>query len=157
MEPRIITLFADPTPSRRGPSGFLVSMAVHVVVMGSLYLNLKHRIRVEDEAIVQRYTVRLLSLWRPEPQMRRPAEHRSTQAPQGATSELASAGRPSAPSLPAAAQGSDSRAANAGAAGPSAQPAAPARNASSTHTDVVAGKQHGQADRTPSTAREDGG
>jgi hypothetical protein len=73
---------------------------VHVVVMGSLYLNLKHRIRVEDEAIVQRYTVRLLSLWRPEPPIRRPVEQRSTQAPQGATSELASAGRPSAPSLP---------------------------------------------------------
>jgi hypothetical protein len=100
MESRIITLFVDPPPSRRGPSGFLVSMIVHVVVMGSLYLNLKHRIRVEDEAIVQRYTVRLLSLWRPEPPIRRRVEHRSTQAPQGATSELASGGRPSAPSLP---------------------------------------------------------
>jgi hypothetical protein len=100
MESRIITLFVDPPPSRRGPSGFLVSMMVHVVVMGSLYLNLKHRIRVEDEAIVQRYTVRMLSLWRPEPKIQRPVEHRSTPVPQGATSELASAGRPSAPSLP---------------------------------------------------------
>jgi hypothetical protein len=100
MASRIITLFADPAPSRRGPSGFLVSMVVHVVVMGSLYLNLKHRVRVEDEAIVQRYTVRLLSLWRPEPQIRRLVEHRSTQGRQGSTSELASAGRPSAPSLP---------------------------------------------------------
>ena len=100
MESRIITLFVDPPPSRRGPSGFLVSMMVHVMVMGSLYLNLKHRIRVEDEAIVQRYTVRMLSLWRPEPPIQRPVEHRSTQVPQGATSELASAGRPSAPSLP---------------------------------------------------------
>jgi hypothetical protein len=75
-------------------------MMVHVVVMGSLYLNLKHRIRVEDEAIVQRYTVRMLSLWRPEPKIQRPFERRSTPVPQGATSELASAGRPSAPSLP---------------------------------------------------------
>src|ERR1700761_6446802 len=100
MESRVITLFADPTPSRRGPSGFLVSMAVHVVVMGSLYLNLKHRVRVEDEAIVQRYTVRLLSLWRPEPRMRRLVESRSTQVPQGAASEVASGGQPSAPSLP---------------------------------------------------------
>jgi hypothetical protein len=75
-------------------------MMVHAVVMGSLYLNLKHRIRVEDEAIVQRYTVRMLSLWRPEPPIRRQAENRSTPTPQGATSELASAGRPSAPSLP---------------------------------------------------------
>ena len=100
MESRIITLFVDPPPSRRGPSGFLISMMVHVVVMGSLYLNLKHRIRVEDEAIVQRYTVRMLSLWRPEPKIQRPYEHRSTPVPQGPTSELASAGRPSAPSLP---------------------------------------------------------
>jgi hypothetical protein len=100
MESRIITLFADPKPSRRGPSGFLVSMAVHVVVMGSLYLNLKHRVRVEDEAIVQRYTVRLLSLWRPQPQKRRPVENRSTQVPEDAAGEIASGGQPSAPSLP---------------------------------------------------------
>jgi len=100
MKSGIITLFADPPPSRRGPSGFLVSLAVHVVVMGSLYLNLKHRVRVEDEAIVRRYTVRLLSLWRPEPQKRRPVEDRSTQVPQGAAGEIASGGPPSAPSLP---------------------------------------------------------
>jgi hypothetical protein len=100
MESRIITLFVDPPPSRRGPSGFLVSMVVHVVVMGSLYLNLKHRVRVEDEAIVQRYTVRLLSLWRPEPPTRRPADNQSTRFPQGAAGEIASGGQPSAPSLP---------------------------------------------------------
>ncbi len=100
MESRIISLFADPQPSRRGPSGFLVSMAVHVVVMGSLYLNLKHGVRVEDEAIVHRYTVRLLSLWRPEPKVRRPVENHSTQSPQRGAGEVASGGQPSAPSLP---------------------------------------------------------
>ena len=157
MESRIITLFADPPPTRRGPSGFLVSLAVHVVVMGSLYLNLKHRVRVEDEAIVQRYTVRLLSLWRPEPQKRRPVENRSTQVPQGAAGEIASGGPPVRAFPPPATQGSDSRTANTGAAGPSAQPAAPASDSHSTHTDVVAGKQHGQADCSPSTAREDRG
>jgi hypothetical protein len=100
MESHILTLFADPKPSGRGPSGFLVSMALHVVVIGSLYLNLKHRARVEDEAIVQRYTVRLLSLWRPEPQMRRPVENHGTQPPQRGAGEVASGGQPSAPSLP---------------------------------------------------------
>jgi hypothetical protein len=100
MESRIISLFADPEPSRRGPSGFLVSMAVHVVVMGSLYLNLKHGVRVEDEAIVHRYTVRLLSLWRPEPKDRRPPENHSTQSPQRGAGEVASGGQPSAASLP---------------------------------------------------------
>ncbi|MGB8536667.1 MAG: hypothetical protein WCD57_09665 [Acidobacteriaceae bacterium] len=100
MESRIISLFADPKPSRRGPSGFLVSMAVHVVVMGSIYLNLKHGVRVEDEAIVHRYTVRLLSLWRPEPMVRRAVENPSTQSPQRGAGDVASGGRPSAPSLP---------------------------------------------------------
>ena len=100
MESRIISLFADPKPSRRGPSGFLVSMAVHVVVMGSLYLNLKHGVRVEDEAIVHRYTVRLLSLWRPEPKVQRLVENHSTQSPQRGAGEVASSGQPSAASLP---------------------------------------------------------
>ncbi len=100
MESRIISLFADPKPSRRGPSGFLVSMAVHVVVMGSLYLNLKHGVRVQDEASVHRYTVRLLSLWRPEPKVRQPVQNHSTQAPQRGAGEVASGGQPSAPSLP---------------------------------------------------------
>jgi hypothetical protein len=100
MESQILTLFGDPKPSGRGPSGFLVSMALHVVVIGSLYLNLKHRVRVEDEAIVQRYTVRLLSMWRPEPKMARPVENQGTPSPQRGPGEVASGGQPSAPSLP---------------------------------------------------------
>jgi hypothetical protein len=100
MESHILTLFGDPKPAGRGPSGFLVSMVVHVVVIGSLYLNLKHRVRVEDEAIVQRYTVRLLSLWRPEPKVPRPVENHGTQSPQRGAGEVASGGQPSAPSLP---------------------------------------------------------
>jgi hypothetical protein len=99
MESRIITLFADPPLSRRGPSGFLVSMLVHVAMIGLLYYNLKHQVRVEEEAIVQRYTVRLLSLWRPEPQMRRQVENR-TRISKGEAGEIASGGQPSAPSLP---------------------------------------------------------
>ncbi len=97
---RIITLFAELPPSRRGPSAFVVSMVLHVLMMGPLYLNLRHAIRVEDEAIVQRYTVRMLNLQRPEPKIGgrpRPAPRRLPVRPRG---ELASGGRPSAPSLP---------------------------------------------------------
>jgi hypothetical protein len=96
---RIITLFAELPPSRRGPSAFVVSMVLHVLIMGLLYLNLRHAIRVEDEAIVQRYTVRMLNLRRPEPKIR-PAESSNAQAARAAAGELASGGRPSAPSLP---------------------------------------------------------
>jgi hypothetical protein len=96
---RIITLFAEPPTARRGPSPFVVSMVLHVVVMGSLYFSLKHRVRVEDAAIVQRYTVRLLSLWRPEPKAPREIDRSSRQIAPGAAGEIASGGRPSAPSL----------------------------------------------------------
>jgi hypothetical protein len=96
---RITTLFAELPPSRRGPSVFVVSMVSHVLTIGLLYLNLRHAIRVEDEAIVQRYTVRMLNLQRPEPKIR-PAENSTAQAARAAAGELASGGRPSAPSLP---------------------------------------------------------
>jgi hypothetical protein len=97
---RIITLFAELPPSRRGPSAFLVSMVLHGLTVGLLYLGLRHAVRVEDAAMVQRYTVRMLSLLRPEPQMRQPAERLTTQAARGAGGEIASGGQPSAPSLP---------------------------------------------------------
>ena len=97
---RIITLFAEVPPSRRGPSAFLVSMVMHVLAVGLLYLGLRHAVRVEDAGMAQRYTVRLLSLWRPEPRMRQPSERRTTQAVRGARGEMASGGQPSAPSLP---------------------------------------------------------
>jgi hypothetical protein len=97
---RIITLFAEVPPVRRGPSAFVVSMVLHVVVMGLLYLNLRHAIRVEDEAIVQRYTVRMLNLQRPEHKIRPPAESFNAQAVRAAAGKVASGGRPSAPALP---------------------------------------------------------
>ena len=97
---RIITLFGELPLSRRGPSAFVVSMVLHVLTIGLLYLNLRHAIRVEDEGIVQRYTVRLLNLQRPEPKIRPPAKSSTAQAARAAAGELASGGRPSAPSLP---------------------------------------------------------
>src|ERR1700722_4219691 len=97
---RIITLFAELPASRRGPSAFLVSTIVHGLTVGLLYLGLRHAVRVEDATLVQRYTVRMLSLLRPEPQMRQPAEGGITQAVRGAGGEIASGGQPSAPSLP---------------------------------------------------------
>jgi hypothetical protein len=97
---RITTLFAELPPSRRGPSAFLVSMVLHVLVMGLLYLNLRHAIKVEDEAVAQRFTVRLLNLRRPEHHMRRPAERSIAQAARAAAGEVVSGGHASAPAPP---------------------------------------------------------
>ena len=97
---RIITLFAELPPSRRGPSAFLVSTIVHGLTVGLLYLGLRHAVRVEDAAMMQRYTVRMLSLLRPKPPMRQPAERLTAQVARGARGEIASGGQPSAPALP---------------------------------------------------------
>jgi hypothetical protein len=97
---RIITLFAELPPSRREHSAFLVSMILHGLTVGLLYLGLRHAVRVEDEAMAQRYTVRMLSLLRPKPRMRQQAERLTTSAARGAGGEIASGVQPAAPALP---------------------------------------------------------
>ena len=96
----MITLFAELPPSRRGPSAFMVSTVLHGFAIGLLYLGLRHAVRVEDTTVAQRYTVRLLSLWRPEPPMHKPVERRIAPAIPGPQGETASGGEPPAPSLP---------------------------------------------------------
>lgn len=71
---RTITLFAELPTSRREPSAFLVSILLHCVAMGLLYFGLRHAVRIQDDSLLQRYTVRLLNLRTPEPQTHRPAE-----------------------------------------------------------------------------------
>jgi hypothetical protein len=101
---RIITLFAELPPSRRGPSAFLVSMVLHGLAIGVIYLGLSHGVRVEDASLAQRYTVRLLSQWRPEPPPRRPVELRTAradaQAVRSSGGEIASGGQPAALLIP---------------------------------------------------------
>jgi hypothetical protein len=69
--------------------------------MGLVYLGLSHAVRVEDASLVRRYTVRLLSQWRPEPPPRRPVERRTARADARAVrstgGEIASGGQPAAP------------------------------------------------------------
>jgi hypothetical protein len=70
---RITTLFAELPPSRREPSGLLVSILLHCFAIGLLYLGLRHAVRIEDQSLVQRYTVRLLNLHTPDQKVRRAA------------------------------------------------------------------------------------
>jgi hypothetical protein len=95
----MVTLFAELPSSRRGPSAFAVSMLLHGLATGLLYFSLRHTIKVEDELMVHRYTVRLLNLQRPEPKIWRPLS-RTAEAAQGRADELASGGQPSAFPLP---------------------------------------------------------
>lgn len=99
---RIITLFAEAPPSRRGPSGFLVSMLVHAAVMALAYLGFLHRVRVSDESSAERYTVRLLNLDQPQtpPSRDEEAGGASIEAPSAARGEGNPGGSPSAPAIP---------------------------------------------------------
>jgi hypothetical protein len=64
----IVTLFTVQPPPRRGPSSFLVSLLVHGVAFGLLFLGLRHAPHLEDRSVIQRYTVRLLNPPKLEPQ-----------------------------------------------------------------------------------------
>ena len=70
---QIITLFAEPSPPRTAPSSFLVSILVHGAGFGLLLIGLKHTSRISDPSVIQRYTVRLLTPRRTEPQTRHSA------------------------------------------------------------------------------------
>jgi hypothetical protein len=70
----IITLFADPPPSRRGPSSFMVSILLHGAGISLFYLGLRHTPRVVDPSLTERFTVRLLKLQRTEQQATLPAQ-----------------------------------------------------------------------------------
>ncbi len=98
---RTITLFAELPPVRRGPSPFVVSILLHCVVMGLMYLGLKHAVKVEDDSASQRYTVRLLNLRSPEPEAQRAADSSAARmVSQAAARAIASGGHAAAPSVP---------------------------------------------------------
>lgn len=63
-----IMLFSDPQQFRSEPSGFLVSMLVHGVATGCLYLGLQHTPKIDDRLLAQQYTVRVITVSRDEPQ-----------------------------------------------------------------------------------------
>ncbi len=58
----IIVLFGDPPPMRSGPSGFLVSLLVHLCASVLLYLGLHQARTVDSRPLSPRYTVRVMEL-----------------------------------------------------------------------------------------------
>lgn len=67
---RTITLFTEPPPTRTGPSSFVVSFLLHGVGLALLSFGLSRAPRLDDQSLIQRYTVRLLNLQKTEPRMR---------------------------------------------------------------------------------------
>src|SRR3984893_3253591 len=59
---RTITLFAEMPSARRGPSGFLVSVLVHVAVICLGYIYMKEAVRATVLITNQRYNVRLINV-----------------------------------------------------------------------------------------------
>jgi hypothetical protein len=70
----IIVLFGEPPPMRTRPSGFLVSLALHVFACGLLYLGLKQARTVDSKSLTQRYAVRIMELRKLEPQIHPPVQ-----------------------------------------------------------------------------------
>ena len=71
MQSRTITLFSEAPSTRRGPSGVLVSVLVHVLVIFLGYIYVKETVRVTDRLAKQRYTVRLINVEPPRLRMMR--------------------------------------------------------------------------------------
>src|SRR5260370_10028987 len=70
----IIVLFGDPPPLRRGPSGFLISLAVHCCACVLLYLGLHQARKVDSRSITQRFSVRIMELRKQGPKIQPPAQ-----------------------------------------------------------------------------------
>ena len=70
----IIVLFGEPPPMRRGPSGFLVSIFLHVCACVLLYLGLHQAHTVDSRALSQRYAVRIMELRKQELKLHPPIE-----------------------------------------------------------------------------------
>jgi len=105
MQPsRTITLFSEPSTARRGPSAFLVSILLHAVAIGMIYVGLRHAVRVVDTT-PDRYTVRMLNLRRPE--VHRTQQERGSISPDTASMDAPAGGglRSPQPSPPARSQG----------------------------------------------------
>jgi hypothetical protein len=100
---RMISLFSDAPPPEAEASPFLVSLLLHGIIIGAIYVVVTHLPKVVELSPPLRYTVRLLNLEQPRPPAHRLVDPGSAQAgAQVVASPLAPGGRPSAASGPRA-------------------------------------------------------
>src|SRR5215813_3552351 len=89
----IIVLFGTPPPPmRRGPSGILISMVVHVFAFALLFAGLNQPHRVDSRSELQRYAVRIMELHQPEPKEQRMAQSGGTSPGHAAATTYESGG-----------------------------------------------------------------
>jgi hypothetical protein len=103
---RMISLFAEPPSSSRGPSAFLLSTLLHGLVFGLLIFGLNHTPRIDEKSLEPRDTVRLLNLHDIEPKIRWSGGGSSGGGSNGSRPEHAIVRAPAAP--PAASSGGQS-------------------------------------------------
>ena len=89
---RTITLFDEVQSPRRGPSGFLVSILVHLAVICIGYLYMKEAVRVTGQIAHQRYMVRLINVQQPPMRMMRSGGGGGAQALSSMVAHAADAG-----------------------------------------------------------------
>lgn len=95
---RIITLFACPPPTRRDPASVIVSVLTHVIVLAFGVQAIIEAPQIAQPTHADRYTVRLLNLKRPEPQIHWSPGNGGEQTPVHSIAHaIRAAGRLSAP------------------------------------------------------------
>jgi hypothetical protein len=103
--PRMTTLFSEPPPLARGPSGFVISFLVHGVVFGFVVFGMLHPRHIRARYNGDRFTLRVLNLNDTQAQLRRAAgsgimyraPHSGSHASGGAHSSGTSGGSPPTP------------------------------------------------------------
>lgn len=58
----IISLFAEPSVSMRGPSSYMLSILTHAALVGGVYFGLTHLPRIKDPGLLKRFAVRQLDV-----------------------------------------------------------------------------------------------
>src|SRR6516164_3032213 len=75
-----ISLFAEPSISRRGPGSFALSVVAHAAVIGLGYYVLTHLPQIEEGSVLERFSVRELDLHATDP-LRRPSAEMGSKIP----------------------------------------------------------------------------
>jgi len=98
---RLITLFSSQPASNRAPTSFLVSVLAHCLGLFAVLLSLKMAPRIDQPPAATRYTVRILQIHTPYPQIHVPVgDGVARPEMQPATRAARTGGRPAAPPMP---------------------------------------------------------
>jgi len=97
----IVALFTQPPSSRRSPSSFMASVLLHAAGCVCLFFGLRHVPQIVGHSSMQRFTVRILNVPKPEPLVQQAAGSGAKYpVAKSAAHRLPSGGSPAKPSIP---------------------------------------------------------